>query len=56
MLLVVDVETRKILFRVDAWDSDCELKAINFMRDNGLKCVKDEITMNGDRIAWCKEA
>lgn len=52
MLYIVKNDTKAILFRVDAWDTDCEIKAINFLRDNNLRCTKDEITMNGDRIVW----
>ncbi len=52
MLYIVDNNTKKILFKVDAWDSDCETKAIAYLRNNKLRCTKDEITMNGDRIVW----
>ena len=52
MLFVAKVSTKEILFRVDAWDIDCEAKAVEFLRANKLNCVKDEITMSGNRILW----
>lgn len=54
MLYVVEQGSKKILFRVDAWDIDCEKKAIRFLNENGLHYIKDEITLNGDRIVWVK--
>lgn len=52
MLYVVKNGTNEILLKIDAWDIDCELKAVNFLKKNGLTCTKDEITMMGDRIVW----
>lgn len=52
MLFIVDVNTKKILFRVDAWDVNCESKTKKFLADEQLYCLKDEITMNGDRVLW----
>lgn len=52
MLCIVKNGTKEILFRVDAWDTDCEIKAINFLRDHNLRCTKDEITSMGDRLVW----
>lgn len=52
MLFVVKEGSQEILFRIDAWDSDCEKKARGFIRNGGWVPVKDEITAMGDRVIW----
>lgn len=52
MMYVANVETKEILFRVDAWDCDCESKAVAFIKENKLRVKDDVITVNGDRIVW----
>lgn len=42
----------EILFRVDAWQSDCEEQANKFIRDGYWVPVKREITFNGDMVIW----
>ncbi len=52
MLYVVEKETDKILFRVDAWDIDCERKARSYIKENGLVLLDSEITFMGDMVMW----
>lgn len=52
MMYVAKFDTKEILFRVDAWDCDCESKAVAFIRENKLRVKDDVITVNGDRIVF----
>lgn len=52
MLYIVEVSTKNILFKIDAWQSDCMTSAKKFLRDEQLYCTKEEITMNGDMVLW----
>lgn len=52
MLIIALKRCGKILFRIDAWDRDCEKKAREFIRGKKLKVLEDKITMMGDRVVW----
>lgn len=52
MLFIVKRETNEILFRVDAWISDCIDRAAKFIAENGLEYQEQEITMMGDMVMW----
>ena len=52
MLYIARISTKEILFKVDAWDINCEAKAVEFLNANKLNCVKDVVTAMGDRILW----
>ena len=54
MLYIVKEETNAILWRDDAWDSECFNKARDFMTCKELIFVKKEITFNGDMVIWVK--
>lgn len=54
MLYVVDVETNKILFKIDAWYLSATEEAEKFIDENHLTIVKDEITLSGNKVLWVK--
>ena len=54
MFYIVNIKTEEILFRVDAWDADLDIKVNNFFKDNPYKMVKRDVTFNGDMILWVR--
>ena len=53
MLYIVKKDEKgTILARWDAWYINCEEEAIEFIRENNLMVIKDEITFMGDRVIW----
>ena len=55
MLYVVMKATNEILWRDDAWDAECVNKAEDFMTQEGLLCIKEETTFNGDLVLWVRK-
>ena len=45
-------EIGTILARWDAWYIHCTEEAEQFIKDNGLEVLDDEITFMGDRVIW----
>lgn len=54
MVLVVELLSKKILARFEAWEEDSIDNAIKWAKDNGYKPMKDEITPMGDMVIWVK--
>lgn len=54
MIYVVNAD-EKILFRVDAWYIDSEVKANAWIRENGYTPIREEITFMGDKVIWVEE-
>lgn len=54
MVFVVEESSKKILFRVDAWEKNSVATARKWVKDNGYTSLGDEITMNGDMVIWVK--
>ena len=54
MVYIVNIQTEEILFRVDAWDGDLDIKIANFFEENTCKMVKRDITFNGDLVIWVR--
>ena len=52
MLLIARKEDGKILAKWDAWDVNCEDNASQYITENSLNVVDDEITFSGNRILW----
>lgn len=55
MLFVVNKNTNRTMFAVDAWVSDCFERASKFIDENDLFLMRTEITFNGDMIWWVIE-
>ena len=52
MLFVAEKETRKILFRIDAWNEDCIEEALTYIKANRRRVLSDGTTSMGDMIIW----
>ena len=52
MVYVVNETTEKILFKIDAWETDSVNTAVKWAKDNGYKLLRDGITSMGDMIIW----
>lgn len=54
MVLVVHMESKKILARFEAWDKDCIEDANQWATENGYEPVKEQLTFNGDLVIWVR--
>lgn len=54
MIIIVNIKTNEILFKVDAWVQDCMEQASKFIKDHGLKILSDKINFNGDMIVMVR--
>lgn len=54
MLKVVSMDSKMILFTVDAWEADCIDKACRWIAENGYEFVSNEITFMGDMVVWVR--
>ena len=50
MIYIVNNADDVTLAKFEAWDINCEDKAIAYIKENNLRTVSDEITALGDRI------
>ncbi len=55
MLYVAMKDTKKIIWRDDAFDCECMNKASDFITSKGLVAVGREVTFSGDMVIWVKE-
>lgn len=52
MVIVVELETSKILNKCDAWVRDADLKMALWAEENGYTVLKTELTQLGDLVIW----
>lgn len=54
MVLVVELETDKVLARFEAWEENSIDNAIQWAEENGYKLVIDEITPMGNMVIYVR--